>query len=208
MYSLLLAGNRGMRDDSQFRLAELAGIIETVLNFSTVILISNDESLVELVTTRNQLIFQKVPSQTAGALATAAFGLNRLTDSEPFLIIPSNARILNDGIMKFQSSMGLISPTVGAMIFQETNPLYSYARLDKFGVTIEITEKQVFGDCALAGVYYFNNKRTFIKCVEWAMVNNVQTDGRFFISPALNYFLANSIEISLFEISSRDYARL
>jgi len=39
------------------------------------------------------------------------------------------------------------------------------------------------------------------------MVSNIQNEGKFFISPALNYFLANSIEISLFSISQEDYLR-
>jgi hypothetical protein len=96
---------------------------------------------------------------------------------------------------------------VGAIVFDGVDPLYSYARIGKSGEIIEVVEKEVSGSCALAGIYYFSNKDLLSYCLEWAMVNNIQNQGNFFISPALNYFLGKSIEISLFEIPNQDYLR-
>jgi hypothetical protein len=96
---------------------------------------------------------------------------------------------------------------VGAVVFEALDPMYSYARIDIRGQIVEIVEKELAGRCALAGYYFFRKKDLFCQCVEWAMVNNVQKDGIFYISPSLNYFLANSQEIALFEIPKSHYAR-
>jgi hypothetical protein len=208
MYALFLAGNRIQTENALIKFDLLRRQVEVLAKFSKVIVLSDDESLMELSDLSDQVVFRKVPPNTAGALATASYGLSEISADEPFVIVPSNALILNDGINNFQSLMRQKSMSVGAITFQETNPLYSYARVDKFGNIIEITEKQVFGSCALAGVYYFGNKDIFINCVEWAMVNSVQTQDIFYISPALNYFLANEMTISLFEIPTQDYKRV
>lgn len=176
-------------------------------DFSQVLILSNalEETLFHSLPFDVQV--KKTPDKTSGALATAAFGLAFLSDDEPFLITPSNAEVSRNLVQEFLECMLNKQSIVGAIVFNGTDPLYSYARLGKNGEMIEIIEKRVSGSCALAGYYYFSSKKIFSECLEWAMINNIQTKSNFFISPALNYFLAKSIEISLFEISSEDYLR-
>ena len=192
--------------DSNY-LKRLEKQVVRLADFSQVLILSNalEETFFHSLPFDVQV--KKTPDKTSGALATAAFGLAFLSDDEPFLIAPSNAEVSRNLEQAFFECMLDKQSIVGAIVFSGTDPLYSYARLGKNGEMIEIIEKRVSGSCALAGFYYFSSKKIFCECLEWAMVNNIQTKGNFFISPALNYFLAKSIEISLFEISSEDYLR-
>jgi hypothetical protein len=205
--SFILAGANSNSDHSEFVFTKLNNQIQMLNEFSKVVVLTNDKTLSEGFEANNSVEFHIIPSQTSGALATAAFGLSKLTIGEPFLIVPSNASILNNGIKHFQEKMAEKKVKVGAIVFKSSDPILSYARLDKSGSISEIIEKQVSGSCALAGVYYFANRALFANCIEWAMVNNVSTLGNFYISPALNYFLANSIPITLHEIPYEDYLR-
>lgn len=207
MKSLILAGNRKFEDIDEDLLSRIRFQIEKLSSFSQVLILSNllGEENFQAFLTKVQIV--KTPDLTTGALATAGFGLSHISSNEPFLIIPSNAEVGGDYIQKFVESMNAQQASVGAIVFDGTDPLYSYARMGKSGAIIEIVEKSVSGSCALAGVYYFSNKYHFANCLEWAMVNNIQNQGSFFISPALNYFLAKSIEISFFEIPKDEYLR-
>jgi hypothetical protein len=207
MKSLILAGNLNVEEVDDDLIIRLRSQVDKLSVFSQVLILSNtlDEEILHSSLRKVEMV--KTPKLTSGALATAGFGLSHISENEPFLIIPSNAEIGGNLIQSFAESMVTQRASVGAVIFDGTDPLYSYARIGKSGEIIEIVEKSVSGSCALAGFYYFSNKNHFSNCLEWAMVNNIQNQGKFFISPALNYFLAKSIEISFFEIPNDEYLR-
>lgn len=207
VHLIVLAGNMKYSDKSSSSIILLNTDIHNFVNFSDIVILSNLLTQNDFLPLNSRISIIKVPEITSGALATAAFGLSRIPANEPFIIVPSNSHIQNAGVEHFYKAMLERDPVVGAIVFNSIDPLYSYARLDKSGAIIEIVEKKISGSCALAGVYYFKSKSAFLECLKWAMVSNIQNEGKFFISPALNYFLANSIEISLFSISQEDYLR-
>jgi hypothetical protein len=207
MLTLFLAGSNNHYGNPESRYSNLRSKIDVLTEFSNVIILSNEKAQSVVFEDDNLINVRYIPSGTSGALATAAFGLSAINEGQPFIIVPSNAFILESGIKKFQENMLENKVAVGAIVFESKDPIFSYARLDKSGGIAEIIEKKVSGSCALAGVYYFANSNLFAGCIEWAMVNNVSTAGKFYISPALNYFLANSIPIALYEISSENYSR-
>jgi hypothetical protein len=154
-----------------------------------------------------KLTVRNIPTQTNGALATAAFGLSYVSKDESFLLVPSNAFIPISDLQRFSEEMLVAKARVGTVTFKSIDPRFSYARKDQEGRLVEIVEKQVMGDSALAGIYFFASKLDFNNCIQWSMVNNFRTNGQFYISPSLNYFLAMSVRIDLFEIESTNYLR-
>jgi hypothetical protein len=208
MFSFLLAGNRHEAKPDLLQNQFIEKTIASLTEFSTVILLSNDRNWEIFQRSHENVIFQYVPDDTSGALITAAYGLSKIDSGQPFLVVPSNSALSEDLIQDFSFFMESKDVQVGAVVFQSVNPLYSYARLGQSNQVIEIIEKKVDGSCAMAGVYYFNSKASFEKCLHWTLINNINVNELFYISPALNYFLANAIDIELFEVSSEDYTRL
>ena len=208
MHAIIIAGNvdQGITPVSQ--LLRLETIALSLEDFDVVVIVSNIEVPQNFQFQTKKIKYCRISGRNAGALTTVVFGLSEIPEDSPFVVIPSNATILNRKISLFSKVMTDSCANVGAMVFQGSNPIYSYARLDKSKNIIEIVEKQVFGSCSLAGVYFFKNPALLLDCAEWAMINNVQNEGNFFISPSLNYFIANSINISLFEIEASEYARI
>lgn len=175
--------------------------------FSEIVLVSEKNTNRGTSDANQKLIHRILPNATQGALVSAAFAIEDLTENQSFLIIPSNAIIPIKHLRNFFKSMKDKSLVAGAVVFESTNPYFSYVRKNAIGQIVEVFEKQVSGNCALAGVYYFRNRDIFAECVQWALVNNVTTHGQYYISPALNYFLASALEVGLYEIPSDDYLR-
>jgi hypothetical protein len=172
-----------------------------------VILIQLPERLPNESFLESRINVKTLAKPTAGALVTAAFALSEISNEESFLIVPSNSVIPISDLRNFFETMSATSATVGTIVFRSQESKLSYARKDQQGRLVEIVEKQVVGDSALAGIYYFSKKEDFKSCIQWSLVNNFQTEGVFYISPSLNYFLANSVQIDLFEINPGKYLR-
>jgi hypothetical protein len=182
--------------------------IKNISNEDTLVVLTNNETLARSNEYSFNVEFLTVPNDTLGALATLAFGISRIPEGASFVVVPSNSLVPADELAAFESEMIRTGASVGAIVFEGDSPLYSYARLDKDGQIMEIVEKQVTGSCALAGVFFFSNRKHLSECIKWAMVNNAHLNGRFFVAPALNYFVAQSFGISLFYISKEKYVRL
>jgi hypothetical protein len=72
---------------------------------------------------------------------------------------------------------------------------------------VEVCEKKVISSKATAGIFYFKTAHLFIECAEWAIMNNIQTNGLFFLAPALNYAVVKGLNPYLFQIDEKDYYR-
>jgi DNA gyrase/topoisomerase IV subunit A len=186
-----------LQSDYLLKLTTLGGVISIQLPGSL-----PDSSLSD-----SGINVKELTNPTAGALVTAAFALSEISIEENFLIVPSNSVIPISDLRDFSETMSSLGATVGAIVFRSSESRLSYARKDQQGTLVEIVEKQVVGDSAFAGIYYFSKKDDFKNCVQWSLVNNFQSEGIYYISPSLNYFLANSIQIDLFEIDTANYLR-
>lgn len=86
------------------------------------------------------------------------------------------------------------------LTFNSTNPHHSYARL--FGdVVIEIVEKRVISDNALAGVYYFADSELMFRHAERILDDDDRkVNGEFYISAMLQEMVSHGIDMLAFEI--------
>jgi dTDP-glucose pyrophosphorylase len=207
MQIVYLAGNgSSTQDDSGVSKVKL-DYFNQLCTFAEVVVVSHPNFLNFLKSSEGDFVVRDLHGETRGALVSASFALGDLDSEASFLVIPSNSVIPLTHISQFIESMTEQECAVGAMVLQSTDPKYSYARKDKANNVVEIVEKQVAGNCALAGIYYFDSPKVFQACAQWALVNNITNEGQYFLSPALNYFLASGIEIGLYEIPSKDYLR-
>jgi hypothetical protein len=190
MITLMLAGDLNASDNRSS--SYISRAVDNIPEDNQIIIITNNQELVDTQISSSQIEVICVPNVTSGALATLAFGLSRIPDNTPFLVVPSNSILPKSEISRFMAEMKLSNSLVGAIAFEGDNPLYSYARLDSSGRVIEVIEKQVSGSCALAGTFFFEDKKLLMDCTKWAMVNNAHTGGKFFVAPSLNYFVVMS----------------
>jgi len=86
-----------------------------------------------------------------------------------------------------------------ALVFESTNPQYSYLAIDNNGMVIEAAEKKVISNKASAGTYIFDNCSTFLKAIGHAIDNAPsQTHGNlFYVCPLFNGVLSLGRQVAL-----------
>jgi dTDP-glucose pyrophosphorylase len=146
-----------------------------------------------------------IKQDTKGALATLGWTLSNLPKNCPILVAPSDSLVLCD-IDDFVRKMDKLQTDCGIIVFSSSNPEYSYVRTLKETVT-EIAEKVIISNKASAGVYYFKDSDILCKCLEWAILNRITTDGNYYLAPALNYLVSEGKLVSTLEINTSEYLR-
>jgi hypothetical protein len=136
---------------------------------------------------------------------TLAWTVNALEEDEPFVVAPIDGIVLTD-IGKFAETMSEDAVQIGLVAFPSKNPNFSYLRL-KGKEIIEFAEKEVIGPLATSGIFYFQNKKILLQCIEWSLMNNVNREGEYYLAPALNYAIGENMKIGLWEVAENDYFR-
>jgi choline kinase len=141
-----------------------------------------------------------------GALITALVALKDCDLSLPLFIVPGDAIIPKHHFDQFCLLSLKGKEEISLVVFNSHNPNYSYVRMNN-GKLIEVCEKKVISSQATTGIFYFRTAELFIECAEWAIFNNIRTNGAFFLAPALNFAVVKGINPSIYEIPEEDFYR-
>ncbi len=188
---------------------DVAGIslvnrVLSIFRTGNVHLIISEEESAEIQTGK-EISICKVGS-TKGALISALLGLNNCDLSLPLLICPGDSLLKKDRFLEFLEQSEETDSDISLVVFNSDKPNYSYIRtIDD--VLVEVCEKKVISSVATAGIFYFKSAQLFLDCAEWAIMNNLITNGSFFIAPSLNYAAIIGSKLSLFRVDESDYYR-
>lgn len=174
-------------------------------DFLTIIACRSPNLKFEIGKEEDSLIFHEIQFQTNGALCTLALLVDLIPEGTPILVAPADGIVSSD-VVDFVSKMFINNYDCGVITFRSNNERFSYARLHENEV-VEIAEKDVIGELALTGVYYFRNLETLLKCISWSFINNASTDGVYFMSTAVNGLIANHAKVGVVEIDNDAYFR-
>lgn len=177
-------------------------------NWRKLFIFSNEinKEMAEVLEFVPDLKFIQSQNKTRGALASLGLSLDFIPEDAPIIIVPTNSKI-NFDYYDFLAVMVREGCDAGLISFKSTNPNYSYLRKVKNQI-IEIAEKKVISDEATAGVFYFMNLAILLDSLTWVLTNKLEIGGNYFIAPALNYLITQSMKIGQLEIRESDYERI
>jgi len=140
---------------------------------------------------------------TKGALATIGLLLDLIPEETPIFVVPTNS-FIKESLQEFHVAMDFTDAHVGMALVNSIEPELSYVRMinDKI---VEIHEKEVVSDLAISGHFYFKNKSIIRDCLNWAMLNNINKDGLFYIAPSLNFCITKGMNVASFHVDSANY---
>lgn len=144
------------------------------------------------------------PGHTSGALCSCLLAVNTLDLDQPLIIANSDQIIehdLSQSVATFMSNQA----AAGVITFDSVHPRWSYIVDDGAGNVVQTFEKRVTSRHAIAGCYYFKTARTFIEAAKRVILNDVQTDGMYFISSSLNEIILGGGSVLHLPIHSRLY---
>lgn len=143
---------------------------------------------------------------TKGALATLGLMLDLIPSETPIVIVPINASI-SEPMHEFVNKMVAEDADAGVAVIRSNSPDLSYVRYVNSKIA-EIHEKEVVGQFAISGHYYFKNKGIIIDCLNWAMLNNITKNNLLYIAPSLNYIITKGKKLASFEANPQKYVHL
>jgi dTDP-glucose pyrophosphorylase len=138
--------------------------------------------------------FVETSSSVQGALATAVLATEGIDLDQP-LVIAAGDSIVEGGVEKYISALQAKSVDAGTIVFESTNPRWSYVTVGESGNVLEVVEKQVSGPFATIGCFYFKSAKLFLQSAEWVFVNNAQVNDRFYVSTSLNYLVSEGLSV-------------
>jgi len=153
----------------------------------------------------NGLTIKFLPS-TKGALASIGLLLDQVPEGRPVVIVPTNSWI-EEPLQDFLNKMVADQADVGIAVVKSNSTDLSYVRYVGNKI-VEIHEKEVVGNLALSGHYFFRDKKVILDCLDWAMLNKINKDGLLYIAPSLNYSITKRMRVSSFEVNHEKYSHI
>ena len=132
--------------------------------------------------------FSLIPGMTKGALCSAVYALAGLELDEPLVIAAGDSEITG-GIGSIIENLQSTNCAAGTVIFESSLKRWSYARMDNKGNLLEMAEKRQISRHASAGIFYFAQAGLFLEAAQWVLLQNMNTNGEFYLSSALNYLI-------------------
>jgi len=140
---------------------------------------------------------------TEGA-ACSVLKAKEFIDNDNHLFMINSDQYLEWDSLDFFNKM-LTSKCDGGIITfkKENDPKWSYVRLDKDGLIVEVKEKSPISNIATIGGYYFNKGKDFVAAAEEMIMADDRTNNEFYVAPTYNYMTGK--KIVNYEIGENDF---
>ena len=136
---------------------------------------------------------------TDGAARTCLLANDYIDNKDPLLIVNSD-QILEWNSREFLYELYSKNVDGGIATFKSSDSKWSYAKTNEEGFVIEVAEKNPISDNATVGVYYWKYGSDFVKYANKMILNNIKTNGEFYVCPVFNEAINDNKKISIVPI--------
>ena len=85
-------------------------------------------------------------------------------------------------------------------VFNNTDPKWSFVKLNENGHVIEVAEKKVISDIATAGIYFWKKGSQYVKYSEQMINKNIRVNNEFYVCPVFNEAIQDGKKIKTYNI--------
>jgi NDP-sugar pyrophosphorylase family protein len=129
----------------------------------------------------------------ADSVKQAANGLN---NQEPMIVANSDQIILG-GISDLYQHLTENEGENALYVLEDSDPKWSFARINSDGYVEEVLEKQPISKFATAGIYGFSSVKLFMDALAEMYAADDRTNGEFYVGPIYNYLSSPTKAIHL-----------
>lgn len=151
------------------------------------------DSTVKLLAPQTSVV-TRLKGETKGALCSALMAISYINDDD-HLFISNSDQLFEPGVLsRFAQEMKSSNADAGSPVFDAIHPRWSYMRIED-GRVVQVAEKDPISRDAVAGLYYFKSGKIFIDAAKRAILNGRETEGRYFLSAAINELILDNKKI-------------
>lgn len=145
----------------------------------------------------------KIKNITKGGLCSVLMAIDKI-DKEDSLLILNSDQIIGEDLFKINNHWVKNNSDVGVVTFTSVHPRWSFVLYEDEEI-IQTAEKNPISNKAIAGYYYFKSAELFFDCAFKTILNDVQIDGLFFVSPVINEYVLRNKKVNFYEIENRKF---
>lgn len=160
------------------------------------------ENVVRMVSQEAFLL--EVPGNTGGAACTALIAIDHI-DMDDELLIINGDELLDLSFDEVLNNFREKGFDAGVVHFPSLHPRYSFVRIDKDGMVVEVAEKKPISRNALVGFFWFLKGGDFLRAVQNMIRKDARVNGSFYISPALNELILEGARVGAYSININQY---
>ncbi len=82
-------------------------------------------------------------------------------------------------------------------VFKDTDPKWSFVKVDAKGRVTEVAEKKPISDLATTGMYFFRRGRCFIETAERMISSDMRVNNEFYVAPVYNLMIEEGANIGI-----------
>lgn len=154
------------------------------------------------VARRDQFVL--VPQNSRGAAISAAYCMEGMTEDGTVIVSAGDSEVA-DGVESEISSLLASGADAGSVVFRDRSDRWSFLATDSRGKVVDVAEKYSIGEFASTGLFFFRSASSLFDAIEWSLTNNFSTNGAYYVSTLLNFFLLQGKSVAFEEIDIRRY---
>lgn len=143
---------------------------------------------------KNQFEVIQLNGSTEGAACTVLTAAQYI-DNDNNLLVANSDQFVDYNINEFIKEARKSDKDGLIMTFNSSHPKWSYARVDKNNMVMEVAEKKVISNQATVGVYYFKKGSDFVRSAHAMIEKNIRYNNEFYVCPVFNEMIINNKKV-------------
>lgn len=140
--------------------------------------------------------------RTTDGPACTVLAAHRQINNEVPLLIANSDQIVDIEISDYTNDCLKRNLDGSIMTFQDTDPKWSFAKINEEGLVTEVKEKVPISNNATVGIYYFCAGKLFCEGAMDMIAAADKTNSEYYVCPIYNYVIRQGKNIGIFEIDS------
>lgn len=158
-----------------------------------------EKETVKFIAQNYNVEFVLIDKLTEGAACTVLHAHRFINNDIPLLIANSD-QIVDMDIQDYLRDSDGRKLNGSVLCFEDSDPKWSYAKIDENGLIVAVKEKVVISKHATVGLYYFARGRDFVENAIDMIVRNERVNNEFYVVPTYNYAIANGGRFGIYNI--------
>lgn len=146
----------------------------------------------------------RLSRETQGSLCSILMAVNHFNDGRELIVVNADQIFdidLSDVVFRFRQK----AISAGVITFETIHPRWSYIRLNSDDEVVEASEKIVISKNGIAGFYYFSHGHIFFEKAKQSILDEVTTNGRYYIAPVLNQYILTGEKVDYYSIANEKF---
>ncbi len=164
--------------------------------------LQQEAELVKQLSSSYNASFIGIDTVTEGTACTVLFAREFVNNNVPLLIANSD-QLVDTSVKQFIDDclQKKLDGSILTFTDDESNPKWSFARLNDAGLVIEVQEKKAISEFATVGIYFFTQGRYFVNGAIDMIINNDRVNNEFYTCPVYNYLIKEGRKIGIYNIT-------